>query len=197
MSNTRFATAILLASATSALGQTYIGSIFAGTLVPENVPATSISLANVAALAADSSGNIFLAVLSSAAVFRVDAKTGILTRVAGNGTSGFSGDGGPAVAAQLSGPPSAMAVDSAGNLYIADNLRVREVTNGVISTVAGTGVDGSSGDGGPALSAQLSELHGLATDGAGSLYLSVGSGVRKIANGVITSVPGAAGLRHG
>jgi len=89
MSNTRFATAILLASATSALGQTYIGSIFAGTLVPENVPATSISLDNVAALASDSSGNIFLAVLSYAGVFRVDAKTGILTRVAGNGTSGF------------------------------------------------------------------------------------------------------------
>jgi uncharacterized protein (TIGR03437 family) len=193
MSNIRFATAILLASATSAFGQIYIGSTFAGSVVPENLPATSISLGNVADLTSDSSGNIFLAVLSSAAVFRVDAKTGILTRVAGNGTAGFSGDGGPAVAAQLSGPPSAMAVDLAGNLYIADNLRVRQVTNGVIGTVAGTGVDGSSGDGGPALSAQLSDLHGLATDAAGSLYLLVGSDVRKIANGIITSVPGAAG----
>ena len=193
ISNIRFATAILLASATSAFGQTYIATTFAGSVVPENLPATSISLGAIACLASDSSGNIFLAVLSSAAVFRVDAETGILTRVAGIGTSGFSGDGGPAVNAQLSGPPSAMAVDLSGNLYLADNLRVRKVANGVITTVAGTGVDGSGGDGGPALSAQLNELHGLAADAAGNLYLLVGSGVRKIANGVITSVPGAAG----
>jgi len=77
--------------------------------------------------------------------------SGVLTRVAGNGVSGYSGDGGPATSAQLQNPRG-LAVDSAGNLYIADwfNYRVREVSNGLITTVAGNGVDGFSGDGGPA-----------------------------------------------
>ncbi len=80
----------------------------------------------------------------------------MITTVAGNGTPGFSGDNGPATSAQLYGP-SAVAVDSAGNLYIADtvNNRIRKVSNGVITTVAGNGTAGFSGDNGPATSAQL------------------------------------------
>jgi hypothetical protein len=151
MSSLCFATAILLAAAISAFGRTYIGSTFADSVVPENLAATSISLDNVAGLTSDPSGNIFLAVLSSAAGFPIDAKTVIVTRAAGNGTPGFSGDGGPAVSAQLSGPPSAMTVDLAGNLDITDAGRIRKVTNGVITIVAGTGVEGSSGDAVPPL----------------------------------------------
>ena len=84
-------------------------------------------------------------------MFRLDAVIGVLTLVAGNGTSGFSGDNGPAAGAQLSGPVG-VAVDTAGNLYIADNGNhcIRKVAGGVITTVAGNGTVGSRGDGGPA-----------------------------------------------
>lgn len=97
---------------------------------------------------------------------------GIIATVAGNGTAGFSGDGGPATSAQLN-VPAALAVDDSGNLYIADtfNLRVRKVSaDGIITTVAGAGGAGYSGDGGPAMSGQFGLLSGLAIDSAGNLY---------------------------
>jgi len=80
----------------------------------------------------------------------------VISTVAGSGTQGFSGDNGPATSAQLNGP-SGVAVDSAGNLYIADylNVRIRKVSNGVITTVAGNGTQWFGGDNGPATSAQL------------------------------------------
>ena len=81
---------------------------------------------------------------------------GTITTVAGNGEYGYSGDGGPATSASLYGP-SGVAVDSAGNLYIADqgNNVIRKVSGGTITTVAGNGIEGFSGDGGPATSASL------------------------------------------
>ena len=115
--------------------------------------------------------------------------------VAGNGTPGFSGDGGAATATQLNGP-SGVAVDGAGNLYIADasNRRIRKVdAAGVITRVAGNGTPGFSGDGGPAVAAQLSFPSGVAVDGAGNLYIadSVSNSIRKVdAAGVITTVAG-------
>ena len=113
--------------------------------------------------------------------------------MAGNGTPGFGGDGGPAISAQLA--PTAVAVDSAGNLYIADtdNYRVRKVSNGVITTVAGNGAWGFSGDNGPATSAQLAGPPGVAVDAAGNLYIADSDNyrVRKVAGGVITTVAGA------
>jgi uncharacterized protein (TIGR03437 family) len=147
-------------------------------------------------VAADPAGNVFFAAQN--AVLRLDATTGILTPVAGNGTHGFSGDGGPATSAQLSGP-SGVAVDSAGNLYIVDqfNYRVRKVSNGVIATVAGNGVCcGSSGDNGPATSAQFNFAAnggypvGIAVDSAGNLYIADNFRIRKVSNGVITTVAG-------
>ncbi|MFE2758151.1 RICIN domain-containing protein [Actinosynnema sp. NPDC059335] len=116
------------------------------------------------------------------------------TVVAGNGTQGGGGDGGPATSAQLS-YPAGIAVDAGGSLYIAGwhNHRVRVVApNGVITTVAGTGVGGSDGDGGPATSARLSYPVDVAVDGAGSLYvIDLDSHrVRKVSNGVITTVAG-------
>ena len=94
---------------------------------------------------------------------------------------------------QLSGP-GAVAVDSAGNLYIADtgNKRIRKVSNGVITTVAGNGTSGSSGDNGSATNAQLKGPQGVAVDSAGNLYIAdpTDHRVRKVSDGVITTVAG-------
>jgi sugar lactone lactonase YvrE len=107
-------------------------------------------------IAVDTGGNVFVAMPTDHVVLRFDAETGLLTRVAGNYMQGFSGDGGPATAAQLSlSFLSGIALDSADNLYIADsqNFRIRKVSaNGVITTVAGNGSYTYSGDGGPASS---------------------------------------------
>jgi uncharacterized protein (TIGR03437 family) len=117
----------------------------------------------------------------------------VITTVAGNGTRGFSGDNGPATSAQLYGP-CGVAVDAAGNLYIADtyNQRIRKVSNGVITTVAGNGTYGFSGDNGPATSAQLKNPWGIALDSAGNLYIADTSSqrIRKVSNGVIATVAG-------
>jgi sugar lactone lactonase YvrE len=111
------------------------------------------------------------------------AQSGIITTVAGNGTNGFSGDGGPAISAQLKGPRG-IAVDLAGNLFIADtyNGRIRKVTSdGVITTVAGIGTSsGSSGDGGPATSAQIGQPSGTAVDSAGNLFITDSDRIRKV-----------------
>src|SRR5258708_247980 len=115
---------------------------------------SSASLSALAGVAADAAGNIFFT--SNNTFLPFHAQSRILTLVAGNGTRGFSGDNGPAVDGQLQNP-SALAVDSAGNVYIADsdNSSVRKVANGIITTVAGNGTFGFSGDGGPAVNAQL------------------------------------------
>src|SRR5436190_1623783 len=104
----------------------------------------------------DGAGGFYIASFTQNRIYRV-AADGTLSVIAGTGTSGFSGDGGPAVSAQLNFPVG-VAVDAAGNLFIADaeNNRIRKVTAaGIISTIAGTGTSGFRGDGGPATSAQL------------------------------------------
>jgi sugar lactone lactonase YvrE len=120
---------------------------------------------------------------------------GIITTVAGNGIAGYSGDGGAATSAQLY-HPYGVAVDAAGNLYIADtsNHRIRRVTpGGIITTVAGNGIAGYSGDGGAATSAQLSYPDGMAVDAAGNLYIA-DNGNRRIRRvtpgGIISTVAG-------
>src|SRR5207253_8045735 len=127
-------------------------STFAGVWLPENLPGASVSLDQIGGVAVDAAGNVFLSLPRYTAVMRLDAKTGILTRVAGNASNGFSGDNGPAVDAQLYGP-NGLALDPAGNLYIFDtnNKRIRKVSNGIITTVAGNGVNGPVGNGGAAL----------------------------------------------
>jgi uncharacterized protein (TIGR03437 family) len=118
---------------------------------------------------------------------------GVITTVAGNGTHGYGGDYGPATSAQL-GSPYGVAVDPVGSLYIADTYCncIREVSNGVITTVAGNGTAGFSGDGGPATRAELQQPWGVAVDAAGSLYIADLDNlrIRKVSSGVITTVAG-------
>jgi sugar lactone lactonase YvrE len=175
-----------------ALGQTYSIRTFAGGGLPVNIPATSAVLQQPGYVAVDAEGNLFFSVINHA-VLRLDATTGSLTLVAGNGTAGYSGDDGPASRAQLD-TPTGLAVDSAGNVYIADfrNNRIREVSDGTITTVAGTGVPGYGGNNGPATSAQLYNPTGVAVDPAGNLYIADAGNnrIRKVSNGVITTVAG-------
>jgi sugar lactone lactonase YvrE len=188
----RLLPAVLLTSVMSwsAFCQTHTISTFAGGGLPVNIPGTSAGLSGgdkPESVAADRAGNLFFVYKN--AVLRLDARTGVLTLVAGNGTPGFSGDNGPATSAQLS-DPLGVAVDSAGNLYIADwgNDRVRKVSKGVITTVAG---NGTHGDNGPATSAQLADPHGVAVDSAGNLYVTDDYGSTfKVSNGAITTVAG-------
>ncbi len=157
-------------------------------------PATSAQFFNPSGIAVDTAGNLFIADSNNHRVRKV-TPVGVISTVAGNGTYGFSGDGGPASSAQLDNP-WLVAVDTAGNLFISDfyNQRVRKVTPvGVTSTVAGIGTNGFSGDGGPATSAQLGYLSGVAVDTAGNLFIAdfYNQRVRKVTPvGVISTVAG-------
>ena len=159
-------------------------------------PAVSAELWSPKGVAVDASGNLFIADYFNAVVRKVAAGSSTITTVAGTGGStGYSGDGGPATGAELY-TPTGVAVDSSGNLYIADpgNLTVRKVAvGGTISTVAGDNVHPYySGDGGPASSATLTP-NGLAVDSTGNLYIACGHPdnlIAKISGGVITRVAG-------
>ena len=144
-------------------------------------------------LAVDSAGNLYIAETTLNRVRRVDAN-GIITTWAGTGTAGYNGDGIAASSAQLNFP-YALAVDSARNLYIADhnNHRVRRVTpGGVITTIAGNGGSQQTGDGGPAVNAQLFSPTNVAVDAAGNVYITDLLEVRKVdVNGIITTVAGS------
>ncbi len=122
---------------------------------------------------------------------------GIITTVAGSGAPGYAGDGGPAENALLNlctgnACSSSVAVDHAGNLFIGDinNHVIREVSNGIITTFAGNGTKVFSGDGGPAIKAGIPYPNYVTLDSAGALYVSTPPGIRKIANGTITTVAG-------
>jgi sugar lactone lactonase YvrE len=144
-------------------------------------------------VAVDAAGDVYLSDSGNQRIRKVSA-AGVISTVAGNGTAGFSGDGGAATNAELNAP-FGIAVDGKGTLYIADvqNMRVRKVTAaGVISTAAGTGVAGFTGDGGAAASAQLKEPNGVAVDAGGNVYVAdLGNArVRKVAAGMISTVAG-------
>ena len=148
-------------------------------------------------MALDTAGNIYIADRQNERIRKVDTN-GTITTIAGGG-SAFPGDGGPATSAALNSPDG-VGVDTAGNVYIADrqNNRVRKVSlDGTITTVAGTGVFGSSGDGVVATSAEVGEPTRVAVDGAGNLYISELFGVvrRVTADGIINTFIGGSGER--
>jgi uncharacterized protein (TIGR03437 family) len=170
--------------------QTVAGSSFMG----DGGPATAAQIGSIQGVAVDGRGNLYLSDTDNHRVRKVDT-AGIITTIAGTGTAGFSGDGGAAVAAQLN-LPYGLAVDAAGNLYIADlgNNRVRRVSpDGTIVSIAGTGVEGDSGDGGQANATQLYAPRDVAVDAAANLYIAEFEGhrVRKVTPaGVIATVAG-------
>ena len=157
-------------------------------------PAGAAMLDTPRGVAADGNGNLFIADTFNHRVRKVDS-SGVITTFAGSGERGFGGDDGPAVEAKLISP-SGVATDGDGNLYIADwgNLRVRKVdSSGIITTFAGTGERGFTGDGGPAVDARLRPPAGVATDGDGNLYIAdLGNQrIRKVDfSGIITTIAG-------
>src|SRR5437867_3221404 len=165
-------------------------------------PATSAQLLGPQGVALDGAGNLFIADTIAYTIsfstrytsrIRKVSASGIITTVAGNGTYGFSGDGSPAIFAQLLGAQG-VALDGAGNLFIADAERIRKVSpDGIITTVAGNGSQGSSGDGGPAINAYLDRPQGIAVDRAGNLFIADARNnrIRKVSSsGIITTVDG-------
>ncbi len=148
----------------------------------------------VQSVASDALGNIYISEYGGSRIRKVNT-SGIITTFAGTGIAGFSGDGGLATLAQID-HPTGITVDVNGNVYISDwtNNRIRKVdASGIITTFAGTGVGGFSGDGGSAISAQINYPNGLAVDASGSIYIAdkVNHRIRKInSSGIITTVVG-------
>ena len=157
-------------------------------------PASAATLSNPIGVAVDAAGNLYVSEYTGQRIRRISA-TGTISTVAGNGSAGYSGDGGAATAAQL-GYPFGIALDGTGNLYIAEatNLRVRKVTPaGVISTFAGNGTNGYSGDGGAATAAGLGQLADVTVDASGNVYLGTyaSNRVRKVSPaGIISTFAG-------
>ena len=157
-------------------------------------PATRARFDRIEGLAVDHAGNIFIADAGANRIRRVD-RAGIIESIAGTGEFGWDGDGGPATSATLTAM-SGLAADQNGNLYIADTWadRIRKIdSDGTISAVAGTGEEGRSGDGGPAIEARLQRPHGVVLDGTGNIYIADTDNhlVRRVdASGTITTVAG-------
>ena len=178
-----------------------IETVAGGSFARDGGPAVRAWLRFPNGAAADGSGNLYIADTIHHRIRKVDA-AGVISTVAGNGRDGYSGDGGPAVRAQLAEPWGA-AADGAGNLYIADtgNNRIRKVdAAGVISTVAGNGEWGYGGDGGPAVRARLASPLDAAADGMGNLYIADAwnNRIRKIdAAGNISTVAGSGRYGYG
>jgi sugar lactone lactonase YvrE len=171
----------------------------AGTRIPgfsgDGGPAAQAQLNAPHGVAVDAEGNVYIADQNNHRVRRVRVVDGIIETIAGDGTLGASGDGGPAAAAKV-GAPSAVAVDAAGNLYISQQVSqiVRRVsTTGLITTIAGNGTQGFSGDGGPAVQAQMRAPVGIASDSAGNLYVAeqANNRIRRVGvDGIITTIAG-------
>ena len=190
------ALAIVMLSGVEAFAQninTYAGtgsSSYSG----DGAAATSAQINLPNGVATDRFGNLYIADQSNNRIRMVNT-SGIISTIAGNGTSGFSGDGGSATAAELSNPID-VAVDSTGNIYIDDfnNQRIRKVnTSGIISTFAGNGTAGFSGDGGPAANAEFNSPQGIACSAQGVLYIAdqANNVIRRVGtNGVITTFSG-------
>jgi sugar lactone lactonase YvrE len=158
----------------------------------DNGAAASATLADPSAVAYDASGNLYLADAQNNVVREI-LKSGQITTIAGTGVEGYGGDNAAATSAYLD-TPTGVAVDGSGNVYIADshNHRIRKVSGGTITTIAGTGAAGYSGDGGAATAAQLSLPTAVAVDSSSNLYIADTNNqrIRKITGTTITTIAG-------
>ncbi len=170
---------------------TTIAGVSASGYNGDGIPATAAWLRFPTSPHVDSLGNLYIVDGGNYRIRKINT-SGIISTIAGNGTVGFSGDGGPATNAQLNGPWD-MELDRVGNIYIADwsGSRIRKIDGaGIITTIAGNGFATNTGDGGPATAATVS-TDGIAIDNAGNLYIAAGSTIRKIdAAGIIRSIAG-------
>lgn len=152
-------------------------------------PATAADLNNPTAITVDSAGNIYFSDQYNQRIRKVD-KNGVITTVAGNGSAGFAGDGGPATSAELN-YPGGLVADQNGDLYFGDpnNNRVRKISNGTISTVAGNGVAGFAD--GSATTAEFNQPFGIAIDGAGNIYVAdiANDRIREISGATVAATP--------
>lgn len=152
--------------------------------------ATSASFNNPYAVATDASGNIYVADQYNHSIRKIDRATGMITTIAGMGPGhpGYSGDNGPATSAMLNMPRS-VTVDNTGTIYISDtgNHVIRKISNGTITTLAGSGSQGYSGDGALATLAKLDAPQSIAADGSGNVYFVDGNNnvIRKVDNNAI------------
>ena len=176
---------------------TYAGTGVAG-FSGDGGQATSAQLQGPYGTCFDASGNFYIADALNHRIRKI-TPSGVITTFAGTGTPGYSGDGGPATSAEFH-RPSDVAIDAAGNIYVADenNFTIRKInTSGIVSTIAGTGVSGYSGDNGPATAALLSAANTVSTDHTGNIYIGqyLSNTIRKIdASGIITTFAGISGF---
>ncbi|MDP6821846.1 MAG: protein kinase [Dehalococcoidia bacterium] len=181
-----------------------VSPLSSGPSIGDGGIATAAKLSSPFGVTVGSDGTVYIADSRNNRVRRVDPLTGVILTVAGTGTNGYSGDGGSAVAAMLNFSGD-VAIDNDGNLYIADsgNSRIRhlDATSGIISTIAGNGTPGFSGDGGPAFEAQLNGPGALTLDTEGHLYFADSSNhrIRRVdaRTRVITTVAGSGGSEDG
>lgn len=186
--------------------KTNIITTVAGTGVPgydgDGVAATATELNYPNEVAVDDSGNIYIADTYNNRIRKVSRLTGNINTIAGTGISGYSGDGSAATAAELN-QPAGVALDANGIIYISDenNNRIRTVnpSTGIINTIAGNGVQGFSGDGGPATSAELNEPQNVTFDASGNMYVadSYNNRIRKITHVVNLGVNKITGANAG
>ncbi len=163
----------------------------------DGAPAVAAELLEPSGVALDAAGDVFISDAGNNRIRRVDAVTGVISTVAGVGSAGLAGDGGPALSAALSGP-TGIVVDAGGTVFFCDtnNHCVRSLgPGGLIGRVAGTGTAGTMGDGGQATSAQLSSPRALALDASSNLLVadSGNHAVRLVANGTMTTIAGTLG----
>ncbi len=195
MTSLRCVLLTLTAALSTAAAQPYVVNTIAGkgklAYAGDGKSATSVNIFSPNRVAFDAAGNLYFTEIYYHRVFKVGA-AGTLTAVGGNGDSVFAGEGGLATAAALP-DPAGIAVDAAGNLYVGTNFRLCKISGGMLTTIAGTGDQGYSGDGGPARSAKIHTPEGIAIDTSGNIFFSdtESSVVRRIGNdGIITTVAG-------
>jgi uncharacterized protein (TIGR03437 family) len=198
----------LLIASGSLFAQQYTISTIAGTAVMpgytgDQGPALSAQFNTPTRVVSDGKGNLFVTDYGNSGIREVFGNNGTVNSVAGNGSPGFSGDGGSSIGAQLASPHD-IALDGKGNLYVADTgnsrIRIINIANLTIKTFAGSGTRGEAGDGGQATSAQLTYPTGVAVDPSGNVYIadSGTASVRKVApNGTISTFAGTGFLSFG